>query len=258
MRALVCGGSQGIGFASAVALVQKGFDVTLLARDENSLKAASLKIKELTQKAATFVVCDLENLSDGKNSVETVIRSELDSRGPIHILVNNTGGAAAGPLLEAKTQDFLSAMTRHLFAAHTLVKAVVPGMEKEKYGRIINVVSTSVREPIPGLGVSNTVRGAVAGWAKTLASELPVHITINNVLPGFTKTARLEQLKNKSAERQKKSPEQIEKEWIDSTPMRRLAEPSEVANVVAFLAGSEGSYVRGVSLAVDGGRMRSI
>ncbi|RMH01202.1 MAG: SDR family oxidoreductase [Planctomycetota bacterium] len=234
--ALVCGASSGIGLAIARRLRAEGAEVWGLARSERRLRAAGLD---------GFLVCDLERL-------------ELPELPPATILVNNTGGPPAGPLLEATPADFGRAFRRHLMAAHLLVQRLLPGMVAAGWGRILNVVSTSVREPIPGLGVSNTIRGAVAGWAKSLARELPPGITINNLLPGYTATERLAELRAATAARRGTSEEEVEREWLAEIPEGRLARPEEMAAAAAFLVSPEAAYLRGQSLAVDGGRMRSI
>ena len=178
--------------------------------------------------------------------------------GAFEVLVNNSAGPPAGPLLEAAPADFEKALRRHLFASHTLVQLLLPGMREAGYGRIINIISTSVREPIPGLGVSNTVRGAMAAWAKTLSRELPPGVTINSILPGYTSTQRLEELKQTLATQRGVSPAEVEAAWLATVPEGRLAQPSELGAVIAFLASPAAGFVRGVALPVDGGRLASI
>lgn len=177
----------------------------------------------------------------------------------MHILVNNAGGPPGGPLIEAEAGAFRKGFERLLIAAHLITQHVVPGMREAEYGRIINVISTSVREPIPGLGVSNTIRAACAGWAKTLSRELaPYGITINNILPGFTATDRLASLFEARAERSGKSRENVERDALAGVPVGRFAEPGEIASAVAFLAGPDAGYITGTSLAVDGGRLHGL
>lgn len=240
-NALVCGASSGIGRAIALGLQAAGARVWGLAR-----RAEALAELDLTDTVAH----DLEDL-DG-------LPLALEGLPPIHVLVNNAGGPPARPLLEAEPADFEKAMRRHLHASHLLVQLLVPGMVKDNYGRIINVISTSVREPLPGLGVSNTVRGAMAAWAKTLSKELPPPVTINNVLPGYTDTERLSELKTALGARRGVPPEQVEREWLATVPLGRLGRPEEIAALAVFLASPAASYIRGQSIAADGGRLGTI
>ncbi|RME16741.1 MAG: SDR family oxidoreductase [Bdellovibrio sp.] len=251
-RALVCGASQGIGRATAQSLAHLGCEVDLLARREELLKEV---VQTLSQS---------EGQSHGWMAVDVLCREELEAkvqeglrhRGGWHILVCNSGGPPSGPLLEASEADFKKGFAQHVLANQLLVKNTVPFMKKEGYGRIINIISTSVKAPIPGLGVSNTIRGAVASWSKTLAGELgPFGITVNNVLPGFTLTERLESLKKAVAQKRNISEEDVEKLWKNQVPLGRFAKPEEVGMAVAFLASSAASYISGVSLPVDGGRL---
>lgn len=253
-HALVCGASAGIGRASALALAAAGARVTALARNAPALTALLPELLRAGAPQARFVAADLDDLPAAVVAVEAL----LAEHGPVQVLVNNTGGPPSGPLLEASLEDFVRAFRRHVGAAHTLTRLLLPGMRAAGYGRIINVISTSVREPIQGLGVSNTIRGAMASWAKTLSKELPPGITVNNVLPGFTATERLEALKHSMAQRQNTAPAAVEQTWLASVPEGRLGRPEEIAAAIAFLAAPAAAYVRGVSLAVDGGRLNSI
>ena len=200
------------------------------------------------------ISCDLEDL----DSLKRLVTEEIETNGPFHILINNSGGPPSGPLLEAQPHDFQKAFLRHVLASQTLVQLLLEGMKSSNYGRIINIISTSVKEPIPGLGVSNTIRGAMASWSKTLSKELPPEITVNNVLPGFTNTERLTELKKTLSEQKGISQEEVEKAWLSTVPEGRLAEPSELGQVVAFLSSPAASFVRGTSIPVDGGRTGSI
>lgn len=253
-RVLVCGASSGIGRATALALAAAGPEVIVLARRQDELEDVRVAAKEAGASAAHLLAIDLED----ENAIRDVIGQVLDQLGPVHVLVNNAGGPPAGRLLEAEREDLMKAFARHVLASHTLVKLLLPGMVAEDYGRIVNIVSTSVYEPIPNLGVSNTIRAAMAGWAKTLSSELPPGVTINNVLPGYTATDRLRALGEANAERTGRTYEDVEADWIASIPEGRLARPEEVAAMIAFLASPAAGYVRGQSIAVDGGRTRSI
>ena len=238
-RALVCGGTKGIGKAAADALVKRGAEVTILAR---------------TAEGENGISCDMENLK----SLEEIVRKDIEKNGNYQILINNSGGPPSGPIVKAEVEEFEKAFRRHVLASQKLVGLTLPGMEESKYGRIINIISTSVKEPIAGLGVSNTIRGAMASWSKTMSKELPRGITINNVLPGFTSTGRLEELKKTLAKQRNCTTEDVESTWLETVPEGRLATPAELGSVVAFLASPEASFVRGVSLPVDGGRTSSI
>lgn len=254
-RALVCGSTQGIGHASAVALAEAGATVVLLARNHDRLTAVRAELPAPTGADHGILVADFSDPA----ALRATVGGYLAAHGALHILVNNTGGPPPGPALEAGEAAFLSAFTSHLLSGQALVQCLVPGMRDAGYGRIINIVSTSVREPIRGLGVSNTIRAAVAGWAKTLSKELaPDSITVNNILPGSTRTGRLDGLIASRAAAAGVTADAVEKAMMAEIPMGRFAEPREIAAVVAFLASPEASYVTGVSLPVDGGRLASI
>jgi 3-oxoacyl-[acyl-carrier protein] reductase len=252
-HALVCGASKGIGRAAALKLASEGATVTCLARSADRLDALVAEITAAGGTAAALVA-DL----DEREGLAAAVGARIASVGAVHILINNTGGPPGGPLVDAPASALLAALSRHVLAAHELVQACLPGMRQDGYGRIINVLSTSVREPIDNLGVSNTTRGAMAAWAKSLSRELPPGVTINNVLPGFTDTARLTDLKAGIAARRGLTPDQVEAGWLAMVPEGRLAAPSELADAIAWLASPSAGFIRGVSLPVDGGRLRSI
>ena len=252
--ALVCGSTQGIGLAIAEELALLGANCTLMARNEDSLKEAIHELDTSLRQQHDYQVADFTQPEQVRSAIDEVI-----SRHPVHILINNTGGPAAGPITDASDQDFLNAFNQHLVCNHILTKAVVPGMKKDGYGRIINIISTSVKIPLKNLGVSNTIRGAVASWAKTLANELGgFQITVNNILPGFTSTQRLNTLIGNTAKKGNTLVDIVEKNMREEVPMRRFADASEIAAVAAFIASPAASYVNGTSIPVDGGRTGSI
>lgn len=254
-HALVCGGSQGIGRATAIELALLGADVTLLSRSRDSLDSAlaALPTTHAAQTHAT-IAADMSAHAELRAKVEATANTH-----PFHILINNSGGPPGGPAYAALVDDFLSAFNQHLIAAQVLLQAVMPGMKASGYGRIVNVISTSVKEPIRNLGVSNTVRGAVASWAKTLAAELgSFGITVNNVLPGYTQTQRLEQILADRTKATGKSTAEIEQAMLATVPAGRFAKASEIASVIAFLATPAAAYINGVNVPVDGGRMQSL
>jgi 3-oxoacyl-[acyl-carrier protein] reductase len=254
-HALVCGASQGIGRASAIELAELGANVTLLSRSAEALKAVaeSLPRAHPGQQHAWRSVDMLDTTG------LQAIASEIAASAAVHILINNTGGPPGGPAHTATSAAFETAFRQHLLAGQTLLQAFLPGMRASGYGRIVNVISTSVKEPIVGLGVSNTVRAAVAGWAKTLSSELAADgITVNNVLPGYTRTSRLDGLLAAKAIASGQTESDIAQDLIATIPARRFGEASEVAAVIAFLCTPAAAYVNGVSIAVDGGRTRAL
>jgi 3-oxoacyl-[acyl-carrier protein] reductase len=253
-NALVCGSTQGIGKASAIELALLGASVTLVARNEAKLKLALQDLSCTAGQEHNFLVADF-NFPD---QLKVVVRKAVMSK-TYHILVNNTGGPPAGLAIDAQMQDFNTAFSNHLLCNHLLVQAVVPGMKKSNYGRIINIISTSVKIPIRGLGVSNTIRGAVASWAKTLSVELaPFGITVNNILPGSTKTSRIDAIVKSTSEKTGKTEERVREDMIAEIPAGRMAEAAEVAAAVAFLASPAASYINGINVPVDGGRTGSL
>ncbi|MEQ9616991.1 MAG: SDR family oxidoreductase [Phycisphaerales bacterium] len=251
-RAMVCGSTAGIGLACAHELAALGASLTLVARNADKLAAV---LETLPAGDHTHVTADFSDPTAVKNAANEA----LERAGTHHILINNTGGPPGGRAIDADPDEFLKAFNAHLVNNQHLAKALVPGMREAKYGRIINIISTSVKAPIPGLGVSNTIRGAVASWAKTLASELgPDGITVNNVLPGFTDTDRLGELFGAKAKKLGTTQDQVLAQAIESIPLRRLAEPAETAYAVAFLASPSAAYISGINLPVDGGRLQTL
>lgn len=253
-RAVVCGSTQGIGKASALELAMLGAQVTLVARNEEKLKATVAELPVFNGRQHDYCVVDFQYPDTVREQMEKYRKKSI-----AHILVNNTGGPPAGTALDADPEDFRNAFSAHLIGNQIMVQALVPGMKKEKYGRIINIISTSVKVPIRGLGVSNTIRGAVANWSKTLSLELgPYGITVNNVLPGATLTGRLESIISSKAEKSGRTFEEVMKEMVEEIPAGRISEPHEVAAAVAFLATPAASYINGINIPVDGGRTGSL
>ncbi len=253
-HALVCGASEGIGRAAALELAAMGADVTVLARRAEALQDVVAALPVRGAQAHGWIAADVSQL----DALDAQVRGLVAGK-PVHVLVNNTGGPPGGPAHTARLDAYRDAFARHLLANQVLVQAVVGGMQAAEWGRIVNVVSTSVREPIGNLGVSNTVRGAVASWAKTISRELAGHgITVNNVLPGYTKTSRLAQILADRAKASGQSEDEVAASMLRTVPAGRFAEAKEVAAVIAFLCSPAAAYVNGVSLAVDGGRMQSI
>ncbi|HET6552291.1 MAG TPA: SDR family oxidoreductase [Dyella sp.] len=253
-RALVCGASQGIGRASAIELAELGASVILLARSTDTLKAVAAELPRKHGQQHQWLAADMSQTDNLRDALAGVV-----AEGAVEILINNTGGPPGGPAFSAEPAAYEAAFRQHLLAGQILVQALLPGMRAAHYGRIVNVISTSVKEPIAGLGVSNTVRAAVAAWAKTLSSELAADgITVNSVLPGYTRTARLDSLLSAQSSQSGRSGDEIAKGMLASVPARRFGEASEVAAVVAFLCSPAAAYVNGVSIAVDGGRTRTL
>ena len=252
-NALICGSTAGIGKASAMELADLGVNITLIARNEDKLKKVLSELPTNQGQNHNYMVADFSD----PNSLKKTL-SNNSSRN-YHILLNNTGGPKGGPIFNADLSEFTDTFSQHLLCNHLLVQAVVSGMKENGYGRIINIISTSVKQPIEGLGVSNTIRGAVANWSKTLASELgPFGITVNNVLPGATATERLDQIMINVGKKIGKSPEEASEIMRSIVPAKRFAQPEEIAYAVVFLASEAAGYINGINLPVDGGRTKSL
>ena len=254
-HARVCGGSQGIGRAAAVELALLGAHVTLLARSRAPLEAALAQLPTVhAAQTHAWLAVDMGDHAALRAQVEALA---IDK--PVQILVNNTGGPPGGPAHAAKVDEYVAAFRQHLLANQIVLSALLPGMRGAGFGRVVNVISTSVKEPIRNLGVSNTIRGAVASWAKTLASELgPFGITVNNVLPGYTRTQRLEQILGDRARSSGQSEDAVGKAMLATVPAGRFADASEIGAVIAFLASPAAGYVNGINVPVDGGRTQSL
>ncbi len=254
-RALVCGSSQGIGQAIAEALADMGASVTLFARNEEKLREVQQGLSSDHGKDHDFLVADFNDAE----AVDKVLSDYLSKGRRIDILINNSGGPPGGLASEADVDEFRLAFERHVVVSQLITGHVLTGMKENNFGRIINIISTSVKAPIPGLGVSNTIRGAVANWAKTLSIELgPYGITVNNVLPGATMTGRLNSIIRNKAEKQGTTVEEVEKEMMAEIPSRLFAQPIEVAVAAAFLCSTEAAYINGINLPVDGGRLPNL
>lgn len=253
-RALIGGSTQGIGLAIARELASMGAACTLISRNEDSLKKAVATLDSGHGQQHDFMVADFDRYHEVKAVVAGYVAQQ-----DIQILINNSGGPAAGPVTEATAEAFLRAFQQHLICNQLLAQLLVPGMKSSGYGRIINIISTSVKIPLKGLGVSNTVRGAVASWAKTLSNELGAFgITVNNVLPGATATARLTTILENKMKKSGAPRDAVEAEMLSEIPMKRFGRPEEIAAAAAFLASPAAAYITGVSIPVDGGRTGSL
>ncbi|MGH1362420.1 MAG: SDR family oxidoreductase [Calditrichia bacterium] len=248
-RALVCGSSKGIGRAIAFQLASQGARVVLMARNSTALEQVS---SDLPGDGHQYQVADFSQPTE----LAALLQQPLFQEDPISVLINNTGGPPGGPIQDAKLEAFKSAFNNHLLCNQILAQALLPGMKEDGYGRIVNIISTSVKQPIAGLGVSNTIRAAVANWAKTLAGEVAAFgVTVNNVLPGATSTERLAEVIGVRAKQAQRDIAAEEKAWAAAIPMKRFGDPSEIANAVGFLASPAASYISGINLPVDGGRL---
>lgn len=254
-RALVCGSTQGIGRAVALELAAMGANVTLVARNENSLKQVKSELATGVNQLHSYLCVDFTR----PDELKTLTEAFIQRNGPVQILINNTGGPPAGPVHKAKPEEFTSAFNQHLICNHILTQACIEGMKNSGYGRVVNIISTSVKQPLPNLGVSNTIRAAVGNWAKTMANELGAFgITVNNVLPGATATQRLSSILENKALKTNSTKESVKKEMLHEIPLGRFAEASEIANAVAFLVSPAAAYINGINLPVDGGRTSSL
>jgi 3-oxoacyl-[acyl-carrier protein] reductase len=250
--AVVCGSTQGLGYASALELALLGANIVLVARNEDKLRTVLPTLHNNGEQLHRYLIADFSD----PTTVEKAINQFVEEGNEAHILVNNTGGPPGGTILDATVEQFNQSFNSHLVCNHILAKALVPGMKKAGYGRIINIISTSVKQPLQGLGVSNTIRAAVANWSKTLATELgSFGITVNNVLPGFTQTVRADYVIKKKAADTGKTEEQVMKELVAEIPAKRIGQPQEFGAAVAFLCSPAAAYINGINLPVDGGRL---
>ncbi|WP_018615549.1 SDR family oxidoreductase [Segetibacter koreensis] len=253
--ALVCGASQGLGFATATELALLGANVIVASRNEEKLRSVVQQLDTSKGQHHTYLTIDLSE----PETVRQTVSAFLAKGNVIHILINNAGGPPSGPMIDTDAAEIEKAFRTHVISSHLLTQLVVAGMKNEGYGRIVNIVSTSVKQPINGLGISNLVRAAVANWAKTLANEISSFgITINNVLPGFTNTDRINYLFDKQAAEQGISKDDIMKSTIAAIPVKRIGQPAEFGAAVAFLCTPAAAYINGINLPVDGGRTGSL
>lgn len=254
-RAIVCGSTQGIGKSIAIKLAENGASVTLIARNENKLKNVIKEIKDINSNEHNYIVSDFNDV----DTLEKKFTDYLNKDFKPSILINNTGGPPPGEISKASKKDFKDYMSMHLHTSHYLSTSILPIMKKEKYGRIINIISISVKAPIDNLGVSNTVRWAMASWAKTLSNEVAEYgITVNNILPGFTDTERLRSLMKNRALSSKTTTKEITNITISNIPAKRFGKPEEVADATTFLCSKAASYINGINLPVDGGFSKSL
>ncbi|MDB4655526.1 SDR family oxidoreductase [Flavobacteriales bacterium] len=254
-RAMVCGSTAGIGKAVAIQLAEAGASVTLVARNEDKLKAVTVELSTVSGQTHGYLVADFSK----PEALKIVVENHMVSANPYHILLNNTGGPPGGKATDASLDEFERAFRSHLMCNHVMAQALVEGMKAENYGRIVNIISTSVKIPLNGLGVSNTIRGAVANWSKTLANELgEFGITVNNVLPGATETERLSSIISNKASKTGKSEAEVSDAMRAQVPAGRFAQPWEVAAAATFLASPMASYINGINVPVDGGRTGSL
>ena len=252
----VGGSSNGIGWESAKLFADYGGNVTLVSRNTQTLKQRVSELSNNGDQSHNYIALDFSN----PDELELELKEFVTKNSLFYdVVINNTGGPPSGDLEKATTEELTSAFNLHLISFHKILGVLLNGIKNKESGRIINIISTSVKQPLNGLGVSNTIRGAVANWAKTLANELgPYNITVNNILPGATNTGRLKEIINNKAQKLNLKENAIEKQMASQVPLNRIAEPIEVANAVVFLASDKASYINGINLPVDGGRTKSL
>tara|TARA_Y100001980_G_C14553048_1_gene337919 strand:- start:2349 stop:3131 length:783 start_codon:yes stop_codon:yes gene_type:complete len=251
---LVCGSSSGIGLQTAIEFSNNGGNITIFARNKNKLEKALKKLNTSFNQKHKFLVGDFNDYID----IKETITKDLDET-KYNILINNSGGPKGGKIINSSEKEFINTFNRHLICSHILTKKLMKYMIKTKYGRIINIISTSVKQPIVGLGVSNTIRAAVAAWAKTLSLEIGINgVTVNNILPGYTDTARLDEIIKLKANKLNTDTNEVIKNLKSTVPLGRFAKPEEISKLAIFLASKDSEYINGVSIPVDGGRLTSL
>lgn len=252
--ALVAASSKGLGRAVAEELAAEGARVVLCARGAEALEATRAALAD-SGAEVTAVAADLTD----PLQVERVIEVGVQAFGPIDILITNTGGPPPGPFESHTPEAWSEAVRQNLDSVLNLTRSVLPAMKERRWGRIITITSVAVKQPVDGLILSNSIRAAVTGFAKTLANEVaPFGITVNNVMPGYTRTERLDQLAADIAERSGGSVEDAFSAWEGQIPLGRVGDPREFAALVAFLASERASYITGTSIAVDGGAIKAL
>ncbi len=257
-NAFVGGSSKGIGKAVAIELAKLGANITLVGRDEPALMQGLIDLSFISkaEQHHDSLAVDFSNHEKVKSAVQKHLKKTNKT---YHILVNNTGGPASGKIFDAEEKEFVAAFEAHLLNNHLLTKLFAEGMKKEGYGRVVNVISTSVKAPLPNLGVSNTIRAAVANWSKTMANELGAFgITVNNVLPGATETERLQAIINTKIDKTGWDMDMVKEEMLREIPLKRFGKPEEIAAAVAFLCSPAAAYINGINVPVDGGRTGSL
>jgi 3-oxoacyl-[acyl-carrier protein] reductase len=254
-NALVCGSSRGIGKAAAIELAKSGANITLLARNCKMLENLLVNLENTGSQSHDYICSDIRDF----DKINSQLEEKKSAGKKYHILINNTGGPVPGLLSEAAESELREAFEMHIAAAQNLTKQLLPDMKTGKYGRIINIISVGLKQPIDNLGVSNTIRGAMGSWSKTLASELgQFGITVNNILPGYTHTERLQNLIETISEKDNKNTEEVKEDIIKNIPARCLGLPEEIAYTITFLASGLAGYINGINLPVDGGYLRTL
>ncbi|UCC86602.1 MAG: SDR family oxidoreductase [Anaerolineales bacterium] len=253
--ALIAASSRGLGRACAHTLSAEEAKVAICARDDKTLRATADEIARDTGNQVLAIVADLTSARDCRR----VVQETIDFFGGLHVLVTNNGGPAAGYFFDFDDNEWYRTVDLTLMSAVRLIRAAVPQMREQKWGRIINITSVSVKEPLDNLILSNSVRAGVIGMARTLANQLAAEgITVNNVLPGHILTGRVIELAENQARAQGKSPDEVLASFAASIPVGRVGKPEELAALVAFLASEQAAYINGTSILVDGGRYKGL